>query len=300
MTHSVKQALTALFFLPLAVLASEGGMSGSGDFGHARETLQIISQKLAEELLGLEDAELREILKEAPLLDQESPDEGTVISIDEVDASFISEVIRKVRFEPNKMNGARFLYWGEDSKGIYIEALQPFFTGTFGALPIEQLPAELVNEIRIRLLVEASHTWGYTNPQGRRFAAKVLAGLKGNPSGPTAPRASDNYAALDNRLLDLKLLLAKRQADLVAENETLKLKLARVKGGPSRVGEATAMTWIFGGFGGIVAAVDNKKWRNQQRANIRLEHGKETEGLRSEIYSLQSQIAVIERLLVTD
>lgn len=82
------------------------------------------------------------------------------------------QTLRNIRSEPKSKrfrNGRKLLFdYGEDAKGPYIVALQPFFEA-YIAWSATYAGSDLIRSLQEKLLHEASHTWGFDEKQAKVF-----------------------------------------------------------------------------------------------------------------------------------
>lgn len=166
--------------------AIAGGRQGGGDFGYGDEILNQVKIELITKLTTLnEDNNQVDIVKF--YVEKNLPTENEIRSLElphdnfqfypaeKVDMEFLVGVIHNLKMLPEKFDSkARYMRFGQDANGTYhIEALRDFFTG-YGVKPFKNHDYPTQNEIRRKLLHEASHNWGYDDKRAKDFSEFLM------------------------------------------------------------------------------------------------------------------------------
>lgn len=299
--------LTANIPSALAEGSRSGAKDGAGDFGHAEANLRMISFELAQQLQSRNQINLASLLVEAPELS--SP----MVDLKNVTTTGVAKVIGSIRMRFDENNDERFLFWGSDNLGVHIKAQRNFYI-VFGDMPIQQWNEDRIMEVRARLLKEVSHTWGYNDRQGTKFAQEVLKEIY--PSVPAKLYVED--------VLSLERAKQVRKAVLETERDRLSAELYNSQGQLTKVdAQLTSLlktheakrssvnlsgrgdlvsnrcldwaikSWVFLGIGGVICAIDTATQEAKYKDKMDARFAESTESLRTEKATLEGGIVIV-------
>jgi hypothetical protein len=288
---------------------SFAGRERSGDWGHAEDNLSKISFELASQLSSRTQLDVQKYLFEPPNMN--SP----LISLGQVTNEYVSTLIENVRFSFREEREGRFLFWGFDNGGPYIEALE-FFYIAFGDMPLKSWSPQRVMEVRARLLKEASHVWGYDDNQGKEFAKNVLQDIYPHvsPDILTEKHLTEeeylkynrikNRNELDRLLAEVrhdKMRMAEIDSLVSAKNQVIDQRIASID--VSKPGDLVKdecidwalKSWIFLGIGGLVCAAKNSAEASSVASKMRTQHAENMQPLIQQQTEMREKIRLKEQ-----
>lgn len=170
-----------MVFIGFNASAEQKGRGGS--FTEGADNLKKISSELRVAIMGISDDQMARLLefleslgrpgialkdKEIPYLDPRNlrkQDLAGLLEFENID----------LRPNENTEDAERYFFWAFNPKSsnFNLIALKPFFE-KHGLMPIEKMRLSDISEVRVNLLKECSHIWGFDDAQGKAFAEKVL------------------------------------------------------------------------------------------------------------------------------